>query len=66
MTARELGTYADPVVVWPDPSPLSSWWTSIMRSDHRPPRPGVALRPSGGGDRVTEPATFSDAPGGRQ
>ncbi|QIS04158.1 hypothetical protein F5X71_19110 [Nocardia brasiliensis] len=26
-----------PVVYWPEPSPLESWWTTVMKSTH-PPR----------------------------
>ncbi len=28
-------------VVWPDPSPLSSWWEAVMRGDARS-RPGTS------------------------
>lgn len=29
MTAREADL-VEPIVVWPDPSPLHSWWTTVM------------------------------------
>ncbi|MBF6332818.1 hypothetical protein [Nocardia transvalensis] len=29
---QETGNFGRPVV-WPDPSPLSSWWDAVMRGD---------------------------------
>ncbi|MGW6693883.1 hypothetical protein ACWF62_08915 [Rhodococcus sp. NPDC054953] len=31
----------DPVVVWPDPSPLTPWWEAVLRRGGPPP-PTVA------------------------
>ncbi|MCM6776387.1 hypothetical protein NDR87_20805 [Nocardia sp. CDC159] len=31
-TAQESGNTQNPVV-WPDPSPLSSWWDAVMRGE---------------------------------
>ncbi|UGT54918.1 hypothetical protein [Nocardia asteroides] len=38
---------AEPAVVWPEPSPLDTWWTEIMdgvppRRDQASPRAGSA------------------------
>ncbi len=30
---------ATPVVIWPDPSPLSNWWATIMAPDRPRPHP---------------------------
>lgn len=39
MTDREHDAPIRTDVVWPDPSPLSSWWSTVMatpvRGDHR-------------------------------
>jgi hypothetical protein len=34
-------------VVWPDPSPLSSWWEAVMRGDARQ-RAGMSKPPAAG------------------
>ncbi|MFF0494052.1 hypothetical protein ACWDSJ_25635 [Nocardia sp. NPDC003482] len=36
-TQQDSGT-AETSVVWPDPSPLSSWWDAVMRGDSSTPR----------------------------
>ncbi|MBF6328165.1 hypothetical protein [Nocardia transvalensis] len=38
---REDDELADDAVVWPDPSPLSSWWQQIMQTPAERPVPPV-------------------------
>ncbi|MFC9897201.1 hypothetical protein ACFVMC_26230 [Nocardia sp. NPDC127579] len=42
--AKQISADADTEspIVWPDPSPLDSWWEQVMGNKNRPPRRSIA------------------------
>ncbi|MGW5110358.1 hypothetical protein [Nocardia sp. NPDC004123] len=33
-TVRPISNQRQEQVIWPDPSPLASWWDSVMGAEH--------------------------------